>query len=64
MHAGQQRAVALYARVSTADQNCALQLDDLRRFSSQRFGRCYEYVEPHIQSSLIDQQRITNREKN
>jgi len=48
MAAGQQRAVALYARVSTADQNCALQLDDLRRFSSQRFGRSFEYVDQGI----------------
>jgi DNA invertase Pin-like site-specific DNA recombinase len=45
MNAGKQRAVALYARVSTADQNCGLQLDDLRRFADQRFGLVYEYVD-------------------
>lgn len=48
MSAGQQRAVALYARVSTADQNCDMQLDDLRRFASARFGRSYEYVDQGI----------------
>ena len=48
MNAGKQKTAALYARVSTADQNCALQLDDLRRFSSQRFGRYFGYVDHGI----------------
>ena len=48
MHSEKQKAVALYARVSTSDQNCALQLDDLRRFSSERFDRYYEYVDHGI----------------
>jgi len=38
------RTVALYARVSTLDQSCDMQLDDLRRYAS-RFSRSYEYVE-------------------
>ena len=38
------KTVALYARVSTLDQSCAMQLDDLRRYSG-RFARSYEYVE-------------------
>lgn len=38
------KTVALYARVSTLDQSCEMQLDDLRRYSS-RFARSYEYVE-------------------
>ena len=45
MNAGKQKTVALYARVSTAEQNCEMQLGDLRRFASQRFGRVYEYVD-------------------
>lgn len=36
---------ALYARVSTLEQNCELQLQDLRRYASQRFANVYEYVD-------------------
>ena len=39
------KTVALYARVSTLDQNCEVQLADLRRYASQRFGKAYEYVD-------------------
>jgi len=39
------RTVALYARVSTLDQDCNLQLADLRRYAQQRFARYYEYVD-------------------
>ena len=39
------KTVALYARVSTMDQNCEVQLADLRRYASQRFGKTYEYVD-------------------
>jgi DNA invertase Pin-like site-specific DNA recombinase len=45
MNVREPKTVALYARVSTTDQNCEMQLDDLRRFANQRFGRAYEYVE-------------------
>ena len=38
------KAVALYARVSTLDQSCDMQLEDLRRYVA-RFGRSFEYVE-------------------
>ena len=38
------KTVALYARVSTLDQSCEMQLEDLRRYVA-RFGRSYEYVE-------------------
>ena len=40
-----QKTVALYARVSTLDQDCAPQLDELRRFAAQRFGQRHEYVD-------------------
>ncbi len=39
------KTVALYGRVSTLDQNCEVQLVDLRRYVSQRFGRSYEYID-------------------
>jgi len=39
------KSVAVYARVSTLDQNCEVQLDDLRRYVGQRFGRSYEYID-------------------
>lgn len=42
------RTVALYARVSTLDQNCDLQLADLRRYAGQRFSRSYEYVDTGV----------------
>jgi DNA invertase Pin-like site-specific DNA recombinase len=38
------KTVALYARVSTLDQSCAMQLEDLRRYAA-RFGRSHEYVD-------------------
>lgn len=38
------KTVALYARVSTLDQSCAMQLEDLRRYAT-RFGRSREYVD-------------------
>jgi len=39
------RRIAIYARVSTLDQNCDLQLADLRRYTTQRFAHCCEYVD-------------------
>jgi DNA invertase Pin-like site-specific DNA recombinase len=38
------KTVALYARVSTMDQSCDMQLEDLRRYA-RRFARSHEYVE-------------------
>ena len=35
-------------RVSTLDQSCESQLEDLRRYASQRFGRCYEFVDEGV----------------
>lgn len=42
------KTAAIYARVSTLDQSCELQLEDLRRYASQRFGRCYEFVDQGV----------------
>ncbi len=39
------KTVALYARVSTTDQNCEVQLADLRRYARQRFSKACEYVD-------------------
>ena len=38
------KSVALYARVSTLDQSCDMQLEDLRRYAA-RFAHSREYVE-------------------
>jgi DNA invertase Pin-like site-specific DNA recombinase len=39
------KTVAIYARVSTLDQNCEVQLQDLRRFANQRFTPYREYID-------------------
>src|SRR5713226_10295246 len=45
MEQNPRKVVALYARVSTLDQNCEVQLQDLRRFASQRFAQHHEYID-------------------
>jgi DNA invertase Pin-like site-specific DNA recombinase len=39
------KSAALYARVSTLDQNCEVQLQDLRRYAGQRFLLYREYID-------------------
>lgn len=47
------KTVALYARVSTAEQSCGLQLDDLRRYAERRgFTIVGEYVDVGVSGSL------------
>lgn len=53
-----QRTAAIYARVSTFDQNCALQLSDLRRYAGQRFTRYYEYVDEGISGTQRRRPRL------
>ncbi len=48
MNQEQRKAAALYARVSTLDQDCEVQLQDLRRFASQRFSAYREYVDAGV----------------
>ena len=48
MEQGTGKVAALYARVSTLDQNCEVQLDDLRRYASKRFARCHEYTDAGV----------------
>jgi len=45
------KTVALYARVSTLDQNCEVQLQDLRRYASQRFTLYREYIDVGVSGS-------------
>src|SRR5579864_7126603 len=42
------RVAALYATVSTTDQSCDAQLDELRRFASRRFASYREYVDTGV----------------
>lgn len=42
------KRVALYARVSTAEQSCDPQLDDLRRCARQRFEVVREYIDTGV----------------
>ena len=48
MEEQQGKAAALYARVSTLDQNCEVQLEDLRRCAGKRFARYYEYTDAGV----------------
>jgi DNA invertase Pin-like site-specific DNA recombinase len=43
-----EKAVALYARVSTLDQNCDVQLEELRRYASKRFASYHEYTDAGV----------------
>jgi DNA invertase Pin-like site-specific DNA recombinase len=52
------KTVALYARVSTMDQSCDLQLEDLRRYASQRFGRSFEFVDEGVSGTQRRRPRL------
>lgn len=39
------KVAALYARVSTLDQNCEVLLEDLRRYAEHRFPVYREYID-------------------
>jgi len=39
------KTAALYARVSTTEQSCGLQMEELRRYASQRFDQVFEFVD-------------------
>jgi DNA invertase Pin-like site-specific DNA recombinase len=45
------KTVAIYARVSTLEQNCEVQLQDLRRFAGQRFTLHREYIDVGVSGS-------------
>jgi DNA invertase Pin-like site-specific DNA recombinase len=42
------KVAALYARVSTLDQNCGVQLEDLRRYAGKRFASYCEYTDAGV----------------
>lgn len=48
MEQNPRKVAALYARVSTLDQNCEVQLEDLRRFAGNRFARYCEYPDAGV----------------
>lgn len=48
MGPGQCRTAAIYARVSTLDQSCDLQLADLRQYAGQRFALHSEYIDTGV----------------
>ena len=54
------KAVALYGRVSTLDQNCELQFEDLRRYASARFDRNYEYVDQGVSGTQRHRPALDN----
>lgn len=53
------KTVALYARVSTAEQSCSLQLDDLRRYAERRgFPIVGEYIDVGVSGSLCKRPQL------
>jgi DNA invertase Pin-like site-specific DNA recombinase len=58
VNGGFPKTVAIYARVSTVDQHCALQLSDLRRYAAQRFAQQYEYVDEGISGAQRRRPRL------
>jgi len=48
MEQNPRKVAALYARVSTLDQNCEVQLEELRRFAGKRFARYLEYTDAGV----------------
>lgn len=48
MEQNPRKVAALYVRVSTLDQNCEVQLEDLRRFAGKRFARHCEYTDAGV----------------
>jgi len=51
---------ALYARVSTTDQDCAMQLDDMRGYAERRGWRLYaEYVDTGWSGAKRDRPQLT-----
>lgn len=42
------KTAALYARVSTSDQSCDMQLAGLRRYAAERFAGIREYLDTGV----------------
>ena len=48
MEQNPRKVAALYARVSTLDQNCEVQLEGLRRYAGKRFASYSEYTDAGV----------------
>ena len=48
MEQNPRKVAALYARVSTLDQNCEVQLEGLRRYAGKRFASYCEYTDAGV----------------
>jgi DNA invertase Pin-like site-specific DNA recombinase len=55
---GALKRVALYARVSTAEQSCDLQLADLRRYANERFCLFQEYIDTGVSGTQRHRPRL------
>ena len=49
---------AIYARVSTADQNCAMQLRDLREYCKRRGWKAIEYVDTGVSGAKVSREQL------
>jgi|SRR5437870_4302052 len=52
------KVAALYARVSTLDQNCEVQLEDLRRYAGKRFASYCEYTDAGVSGTQRHRPRL------
>ncbi len=52
------KVAALYARVSTLDQNCEVQLEDLRRYAGKRFAHYCEYTDAGVSGTQRHRPRL------
>jgi DNA invertase Pin-like site-specific DNA recombinase len=50
--------VAIYARVSTADQDCAMQLRDLRDYCQRRGWNAVEYVDTGVSGAKTSREQL------
>ena len=58
MEQGPGKVAALYARVSTLDQNCEVQLEELRRYASKRFAGHCEYTDAGVSGTQRHRPRL------
>jgi DNA invertase Pin-like site-specific DNA recombinase len=52
------KAAAIYARVSTADQTCDLQLRDLREYCARRGWQALEYVDTGVSGAKASREQL------
>src|SRR5712692_8104168 len=54
------KVAAFYARVSTLDQTCDVQLEDLRRYAGQRFSLYREYIDVGVSGTQRHRPQLDN----